>query len=130
MPLNERQLALYNYLLNKDGWEKRADILNNLKELYGYEPNGNLYKNTAASTLTRDVKELNNSPEIRKLIIFNSQLGIKIATKEEARDFLIKNGANNIRRMQKHMFLQDKLNKDGQIALVGDGIKVLDTFRR
>jgi hypothetical protein len=127
MPVNERQLQLYNYLLNRNDWANRVDILNDLKDLYDYEPNGNLYKNTSAARLTKDIKALNNSPDIRKLIIYNSQLGIKIAEKDEAKDFLMKSFADSIRRMQKYHFLQDKLNKDGQ-ATIED--KVIEAFRR
>ena len=127
MSINQRQLTLYNYLLNREGWANRVDILNDLKDVYEYEPNGNLYKNRAASLLTKDIKMLNNSPEIRKLIIYNSKLGIKIAEKEEAKDFLMKNFTDNIRRMQKYHFLLDKLNKDGQ-ATIED--RVIEAFRR
>lgn len=127
MPINERQLTLYNYLLNRNDWANRVDILNDLKDLYEYEPNGNLYKNTSAGRLTKDIKALNNSPDIRKLIIYNSQLGIKIAEKEEAKDFLMRSFADNIRRMQKYHFLLDKLHKDGQ-ATIEDN--VIEAFRR
>lgn len=127
MSINQRQLTLYNYLLNREGWANRIDILNDLQDVYEYEPNGNLYKNSAASLLTKDIKMLNNSPEIRKLIIYNSKLGIKIAEKEEAKDFLMKNFTDNIKRMQKYHFLLDKLNKDGQ-ATIED--KVIEAFRR
>jgi hypothetical protein len=113
--------------LNRNDWANRVDILNDLKDLYDYEPNGNLYKNTSAARLTKDIKALNNSPDIRKLIIYNSQLGIKIAEKDEAKDFLMKSFADSIRRMQKYHFLQDKLNKDGQ-ATIED--KVIEAFRR
>lgn len=127
MPLNERQLKLYNYLLNRSDWANRVEILDDLKEVYDYTPSGSLYNNSAASLLTRDIKELNNSPDVRKLIIYNSKLGIKIAEKEEAKDFLMKNFTDNIRRMQKYHFLLDKLNKDGQ-ATIED--RVIEAFRR
>ena len=88
--LNERQMTLYNYLLNQNGWVNRIDILNDLKDVYGFENNGNLYKNTSAVRLTNDIKHLNNDPDVRKLIIFNSSKGVKIANMDEARDYHIK----------------------------------------
>lgn len=131
MPLNERQLKLYNYLLNRSSWANRIDILNDLQEDYNFVDNGNLYRNNSAKLLTQDIKVLNNSSEVRKLVIYNSKLGIKIADPDEAREFLMRDYASNMKRLQKHHFLQDKLNKDGQVALVKDGrLKELSTFRR
>lgn len=127
MSINERQLKLYNYLLNKEDWTNRITILRDLAEEYKYVDYGDLYHNASAVLLTRDINVLNNSSDIRKLIISNSQHGVKIATKEEAKDFLLKNYAETIRRLQKHHFLQDKLNKDGQ-ATIED--RVIETFRR
>lgn len=131
MPINERQLKLYNYLLNRNSWANRIDILNDLKEDYNFVDNGNLYRNNSAKLLTQDIKVLNNSSDVRKLVIYNSKLGIKIADPDEAREFLMRDYASNMKRLQKHYFLQDKLNKDGQVALVKDGrLKELSTFRR
>lgn len=127
MAINERQLKLYNYLLNQEGWTNRVEILRDLASDYNYVDYGDLYHNASAALLTRDINVLNNSSDIRKLIISNSQHGIKVATKEEAKSFLLKNYAENIRRLQKHHFLQDKLNKDGQTTIED---KVIETFRR
>lgn len=127
MAINERQLKLYNYLLNQDGWTNRVEILRDLASDYNYVDYGDLYHNPSAVLLTRDINVLNNSSDIRKLIISNSQLGVKIATKKEAQEFLFKNYAENMKRLQKHHFLQDKLNKDGQ-ATIED--KVVEAFRR
>lgn len=127
MAINERQLKLYNYLLNQDGWTNRVEILRDLASDYNYVDYGDLYHNPSAVLLTRDINVLNNSSDIRKLIISNSQLGVKVATKDEAKDFLLKNYAETIKRLQKHHFLQEKLNKDGQVTIEN---KVIETFRR
>lgn len=130
MPLNERQLALYNYLLNKEGWAKRIDILKDLKDEYEFVDNGNLYNNSSAVQLTKDLHILNNSADIRKLIIHSSRQGIKIADEQEASVYLHKSLAESLKKFQQHHFLQDKLWKDGQVSMVEDGVKVLETFRR
>ena len=129
MPLNERQLKLYNYLLNRNSWANRIDILNDLKEDYDFVDNGNLYRNSSAKLLTEDIKKLNDNSDVRKLIIYNSKLGIKIADEQEAREFLMRDYISNMKRLQKHYFLEEKLNKDGQITITKDGkLKVLRTF--
>lgn len=130
MPLNNRQLKLYNYLLNKEDWVNRIDILRDLAEDYEFHDFGDLYHNASAVLLTSDIRVLNNSSDVRKLIIHNSKKGIKIATREEARDFLRKDYAENLKRMQKHHFLQEKLYKDGQGSMQGETIQFLETFRR
>ncbi len=128
--LNDRQITLYNYLLNKNTWTNRIDILNDLREAYQFVDNGNLYNNNSAKWLTQDIKALNKNPDIRKLIIYNSKLGIKIADEDEAKEFLMRDYVSNMKRLQKHYFMQDKLNKDGQLAFVKEGIRELNTFRR
>ena len=130
MAINERQLKLYNYLLNQEGWTNRVEILRDLASDYNYVDYGDLYHNASAVLLTSDIRTLNNSSEVRKLIIHNSRHGIKIATKEEAREFLRKDQVENIKRMQKHYFLQEKLYKDGQGSMNGETIQFLETFRR
>jgi hypothetical protein len=127
MAINERQLELYNYLLNQETWVNRKDILRDLCGSYGYIENGDLYHNPSAVLLTRDINILNNSHDVRKLIISSSKHGVKIATKEEAKSFLMRNFAENIRRMQKYHFLQEKLYKDGQTTIED---KVIEAFRR
>ena len=130
MPINQRQLNLYNYLLNQEGWVNRIDILRALAVDYNFHDFGDLYHNPSAVLLTSDIRALNNSSEVRKLIIHNSKRGIKIATKDEAREFLRKDQVENIKRMQKHYFLQEKLYKDGQGSMQGETIQFLETFRR
>ena len=127
MAINERQLKLYNYLLNQESWTNRVEILRDLASDYNYVDYGDLYHNPSAVQLTRDINVLNNSSDIRKLIISNSQHGVKVATKDEAKEFLLKSFAENIKRMQKYHFLQSKLNKDGQVTIDD---KVIETFRR
>lgn len=131
MALTERQLKLYNYLLNKNGWANRIEILTDLKEDYDFVDNGNLYNNKSANHLTEDVRALNNNPYIRKLVIYNSKLGIKIADKQEALEFMQRDYISNMKRLQKHYRLQEKLNKNGQLAFIGDGtIREMQTFKR
>lgn len=131
MALTERQLKLYNYLLNKNGWANRIEILTDLKEDYNFVDNGNLYNNKSANHLTEDVRALNNNPDIRKLIISNSNFGIKIADKQEALQFMQRDYIANMKRLQKHYRLQEKLNKHGQYAFIsGDVIKETQAFKR
>lgn len=131
MAITERQMKLYNYLLNQDSWVNRIDILKDLQSEYDFVDNGNLYKNSSAKNLTQDIRALNNNPDIRKLVIYNSKLGIKIADKQEALEFMQRNYIANMKRLQKHYRLQEKLNKNGQFAFIGDGIiREMQTFKR
>lgn len=128
--LNNRQLELYNYLLNQNDWVNRKQILMDLQHVYNFVDNGNLYTNSAAVLLTQDLHTLNNSNDVRKLIIHNSRHGVKIADEKEASVYLNKALAESLKKLQQYHFLHDKLIKDGQMAMVNDDIKVLETFRR
>lgn len=130
MAINERQLTLYNYLLAQDGWVNRKQILIDLQHIYEFVDTGNLYNNSAAVLLTKDLHTLNNSSDVRKLIIHNSRHGVKIADEHEASLYLNKSLAESLKKLQQYHFLHDKLIKDGQTAMVDDGIRVLETFRR
>ena len=73
---------------------------------------------------------LNNDPDIRKLIIHSSNKGIKIADEKESSIYLNKNLAEALKKLQQYQFLRQKTLKDGQVAMVGEDFKVLETFRR
>lgn len=127
--LNTRQWVLYEYLKLKSEngqWRKREQILEDLSEYYPLNNNVNLYYNTAASEITEDIKILNESDVIQKIIISNSQKGIKIATEEEVKTHLNNNMKNIVKRLKKHYNMINKAKLNNQYRLTfGKGYEKL-----
>ena len=127
--LNTRQWVLYEYLKLKSEngqWRKREQILEDLSEYYPLNNNVNLYYNTAASEITKDIKILNESDVIQKIIISNSQKGIKIATEEEVKTHLNNNMKNIVKRLKKHYNMINKAKLNNQYRLTfGKGYEKL-----
>lgn len=128
--LNDRQQALYEYLLTKaknNEWVKRVQILQDLKSAYGY--NGDiLYYSSAAHALTEDIQKLNYNPNIEKIIIYSADKGIKIANKEEANSFLANNLKSVLMKLDRHQIMQRKVDRDGQLSFQNDRVKQIKSF--
>ena len=89
------QWRLHNYLKdNADKFVFRVDILVDLKALY-FEPHVteedirtmNIYESTEALQLNKDIRALKSSLVIKRILIGNSQKGIKYANEDEATEY-------------------------------------------
>lgn len=118
--LNTRQFVLYEYLKLKSEkglWTKREKILEDLSEYYNYNPKKSLYYNDAAKHLTQDIKAINDSFLIQKIILSNSYRGIKIANEEEADIYLSKEKAAILNKFKGYYNKLRKMKSDGQMRL-------------
>lgn len=116
--LNARQWRLYNHLKESgDTWEKQRDIARSLPELYPITEGQPFHDSGARLLMTKDIQAINKSDIIQKIIISSSQ-GVKLANKEEARQFIAGRLASVIAALERVRKLERKAGLDGQLRLV------------
>lgn len=118
--LNSRQWALYNYLKEKgDEWTCQWQIALEIPEYkYDGEQDAALFHDsTARKQMTADIRTINDSSIIQKVII-SSAKGIKIANSEEFDLHTRKEIMAAVRRLQRAKRKAEKGNRDGQMRLV------------
>lgn len=113
--LNSRQWALYNLLKNNpDTYFKQIDIVYELKEYYRFTDNINFHDSNARITLTKDIRSINESSVIQKIIISN-QKGVKLASREEFEQYIRAEYAMIFRKLKRTRQKARKAGLDGQM---------------
>lgn len=114
--LNSRQWALYNYLKERgDQWTYQYEIA---RELYGYEsPPDGFHDSRARHVMTKDIRTINKSNVIQKVIITGSK-GIKLASKDEFVDYLKRQYSALWRRKERIDKIARKWLNDQQMRIV------------
>ena len=123
--MKERQRALYEYLLSRNGeWVSQAEIARS-DELYEHYGNGECclepreYHNTTERVLLlADLQEIKTNPEFEKLVISSSK-GVKIATESEFDRYIKAQYKSAIRKLARVYAMAKKGNRDGQIGIDG-----------
>jgi len=117
--LNSRQWALYNFLKEQgDEWTKQLDIAYALKDLYRFtDSNDKFHDSNARQLLTADIRVINNSDVIQKIII-SSPRGIKIANESEFAKYIGKEINAAVRRLMRAKHKAQKGNLNGQTRFV------------
>ena len=123
--MKERQRALYEYLLSRNGeWVSQAEIARS-DELYEYYGNGECclepreYHNTTERLLLlADLQEIKTNPIFEKLVISSSK-GVKIATESEFDRYIKAQYKSAIRKLARVYAMAKKGNRDGQIGIDG-----------
>lgn len=125
--MNERQRALYEYLLAKgDEYTSQAEIARDLFEYYGngeccLEPK-DYHDSTERLLLLRDLQELRVNPEFEKLVISSSK-GVKIANEAEFDRYIKAQYNSAIRKLARIYKMAKKGNRDGQIDFGGHTVE-------
>lgn len=117
--LNPRQWAVYNLLKNNpDRYMTQADICHKLPEHFphGYTAD-TFHDSTARHMLTSDIRRINESAVIQKLIISNRN-GVKIASKKEFERYINAEFASIFRRLARTRQKAKKAGLDGQMRIV------------
>lgn len=114
--LNARQWRLYDLLKERgDTWTKQRELAELLPDLYPItEP---FHDSRARQLMTQDIREINKSDIIQKIIISSAQ-GVKLANKEEAQAFIAGKFSavwDSLERVRK---LERKAGLNGQTRLV------------
>ena len=117
--LNPRQWALYNFLKEQgDQWTYQLDVALMLKDLYNFTDATESFHNSAARLqMTADIRAINNSDVIQKVIISSSK-GIKIANSAEFDRYIRKEIMAAVRRLMRAKYKASKGNRDGQTRFV------------
>ena len=114
--LNSRQWALYNLLKNNpDTYFKQIDIVYALKEFYCFtDENTKFHDSTARLQITKDIRAINESDVIQKIIISNSN-GVKLASREEFEEYIKAEYAMIFRKLKRTRQKARKAGLDGQM---------------
>ena len=127
--LNSRQWRLYDYLKEQDDYKHLKEIVEETG-LYGELPETDINNSTAIRTLKKDIRKLRESGVIQTVIFSCTSRGVKIATKEEYKEYSEKKW-KAIKKVIKLQALQDKkAGLDGQMRLVFNQEKpVIEAFK-
>jgi len=127
--LISRQWRLYDYLKEQDDYKHLKEIVEETG-LYGELPETDINNSTAIRTLKKDIRKLRESGVIQTVIFSCTSRGVKIATKEEYKEYS-KSVWAAINRRAKLQALQDKkAGLDGQMRLVFNQEKpVIEAFK-
>ena len=116
--LNARQWRLYNHLKeNGDAWEKQREIARSLPDLYPIAEGQPFHDSGSRLLMTKDIREINKSDIIQKIIISSAQ-GVKLATEEEARAYIAGKFSAVFDSLERVRKLERKAGLDGQARLV------------
>ena len=117
--LNPRQWAVYNLLKNNpDRYIMQADICLKLVEHYPLGYTADTFHDSAArQMLTNDIRAINKSEVIQKVIISNRR-GVKIANREEFEQYINAEFAAIFRKLARTRQKAKKAGLDGQMRIV------------
>lgn len=116
--LNTRQWALYNFLKEQgDEWTTQYKVAAALVEHYGMPDKDKFHDSNARKQMTVDIRKINASSIIQKVII-SSPKGIKIANAEEFDRHTRKEIMAAVRKLLRAKQKAAKGQMDGQMRLV------------
>lgn len=116
--LTKRQWRLYNYLKASTGWVTQYELALNLEIEYPCtsEDLKDFHNSNARKIMTADIRAINKSDVIQKMIISSSR-GVKLATEEEATRYIKAKYAAIFRQLERARKLESKAGLDGQFKL-------------
>lgn len=131
--ITERQKSLYNFLLDKAATNEfisKTEICKSLKELYRRDLEKSSEHNSYAyAQIRKDVRAINQS-ELEHIII-SSPRGYKIATEEEAVEFVNSRFKRDLSSLKIVWNLKRKIGLDGQMKIESNSnLKEVETFIR
>ena len=117
--LTPRQWALYNFLKERgDVWTTQIDIAYALKNHYDTSfTDDKFHDSRARLQITMDIRALNDSDVIQKIIIPSSK-GVKIATEDEWQKSIKRDYISVFKKLDRIRKKERKGQMDGQTRLV------------
>ena len=117
--LNARQWAVYNLLKNNpDRYLTQIEIAYALKEHYDTSfYNDQFHDSATRHLLTKDIRTINKSEVIQKIVISNSK-GVKIASSAEFEQYINAEFAAIFRKLARTRQKARKAGLDGQMRIV------------
>lgn len=117
--LNARQWAIYNLLKNNpDRYMTQLGIVLRLQEWFVLDFTADTFHDSnARHTLTKDIRAINKSDAIQKIVISNNK-GVKIANSEEFERYINAEFAAIFRKLARTRQKARKAGLDGQMRIV------------
>lgn len=118
---------LYNFIKKstQDGKELTVkDICDKFPETYHL--NAKECNHTNCPSLYEDIDYINGSPRIEKIIIKNSN-SFKLGTEEECEKYALNLQKRALRLLKKYWIIHDKMSTDGQMKLISNAGKAIDS---
>lgn len=117
--LNSRQWAVYNLLKNNpDRYMTQQEVVSTLQQWFSLDfTQDTFHDSKARHTLTKDIRAINSSDVIQKIIIANRR-GVKIASSEEFALYINSEFAAIFRRLARTRQKAKKAGLDGQMRIV------------
>lgn len=128
--LTLRQWELYYFLLEQgDRWTHQIDVVYGLYDYYNFtDSNDKFHDSGARHALTNDIRAINNSDEIQKVII-SSGKGIKIANEAEWEMFIKSEYKSVFSKLKRVRRKERKGLLNGQKQLVFDSERdIIEAF--
>lgn len=132
--LNTRQWGLYNYLKEQKGqpvFQRKICLdLKDKFEEYNFKADANFHESKARIILTSDIRHINNSDVIQKVIVSSSK-GIYISKKEGYAETLQREWNAILRRIKRFNKKRQKILLDNQCKLIlgkGNEREVIEAF--
>lgn len=129
--LNNRQKELLEFLKqNTDRYVSKKEICKALpfaypRHLENHNNEGN--KSQAFKNISCDVRALNFS-DMQQIIISKNNLGYKLATEEEAVDFVQRRFRRDLKALKLDHKLSQKINRNHQLFFSNNDIQEFKTF--
>ena len=128
--LNDRQKALYDYLVNKgDQWTKQEQVAYDLFEHYDIRTlcfGVDFHNSTARHIMTKDIQVINDSEEIQKIILSGAK-GVKISTEQEFNKYIKRQYISVFKRLNRVRKKERKGSLNGQ-TVFGEKFAFVDAF--
>ena len=117
--LTPRQWKLYRYLKERgDEWTTQLDIACALSDYYDTKFDITKFHDSKARLqITMDIRALNDSETIQKIIMSSSK-GVKIANRNEFNTYIGREINAAVRRLMRAKRKAEKGNRDGQMRIV------------
>lgn len=117
--LTTRQWKLYQTLkISKDYWITQKILYGFVKKFYSpWRKKGDFHNSKARIEMTRDIAVINNDPTIQKIIL-SGRRGIKIANRDEYKEWSTLKWMAVSRLIKKLKNKDEKARLDGQMKLI------------
>lgn len=125
--LNDRQLDLYAFLLKQGNqWTKQEDIAYALFGWYHYTGD-NFHDSRARILMTMDIRALNDSESIPKIIV-SSPSGVKLATEQEFTRYIRSEYKSVFNKLKRVRVKERKGMMNGQTQLFKPDLDAIEAF--
>ena len=116
---NLRQKELYSLLEGvPEGTFIDQEALVNMSVLYPIYEKGSFHNSTARRLLSKDIQDINSDPAFPRIIVSSSgRRGVKLATKEEAQQFLATTKNRCFQKLRRLNAISEKIDLYFQIGL-------------